>query len=380
MDDLKVFGRASVYDFLADRVVYRNLVPYDKHLPSLQELRQIAGLPTGIIPRKSETAYAQVIVQLLRRAFQHTDSRASIDRLVFIGDTRLNDSTAFINICRAGDWPGIAFIGSDSTDPPKVEIVSHGDHCEVYLSNRWSLLTDFNQYCLQHGMIIDEHTAVIIDLDKTALGARGRNDHTIDLARVQAVSNTVSDLLSDEFDAQSFQTAYNELNQVEFHDFTTDNQDYLAYICLIIGSGMYSLAEIVSNIRSQSMTTFRQFIERVEDQSLELSFELAEIHAEIYANVQVRDPTPFKPFRRREYQTTIARMGNLDDRADIQDLLAQEILLTQEVRRIALNWQTAGALLFGMSDKPDEASIPTETLASQGYLPIHQTATHAVGT
>jgi len=380
MDDLKVYGRASVHDFLADRVVYRNLVPYDKNLASLEELRQIVGLPSGTVPRKSEPAYAQVIVQLLRRAFQQMDSRVSIDRLVFIGDTRLNDSTAFVNICRAGDWPGMAFIGSESKDPQKFEIVSHGDHRQVYLSNRWAFLTDFNEFCLQHGMVIDDHTAVIIDLDKTAIGARGRNDHAIDHARVQAVRDTVSDFLADEFDAHYFQNAYDELNQVEFHGFTTDNQDYLAYICLIIGSGMYSLADVVSDIRSQSMTTFRQFIDRVEDQSQELSFELAEIHADIYANVQVGDPTPFKPFRRREYQTTIARMGNMDDWAAVQKLLAREILLTQEVREIALNWQAEGALLFGMSDKPDEASIPTKNLASQGYLPIHQTATHAVGT
>ena len=380
MDDLKVYGRASVYDFLADRVVYRNLVPYDKHLASLVNPRQIIDIHSTTIPRKSEPAYAQVIVQLLRRAFQLTDPRVTIDRLVFIGDTRLNDSSAFLNICQAGDWPGMAFIGADRKDPRKVEIVSYGDQREVYLSNRWAFLADFDQYYFQHGMPVDEHTAVIIDLDKTSLGARGRNDHAIDHARVQAVRETVSDLLADEFDAQSFQTAYNELNQVDFHDFTADNQDYLAYICLIIGSGMYSLEDLVSDIRCHSMTTFRQFIDRVEEQPKELSFELAEIHAEIYANVQVGDPTPFKPFRRREYQTTIARMGNMDDWATVQELLALEILLTQEVREIALKWQETGAMLFGMSDKPDEASIPTEALASQGYLPIHQTVTHSVGT
>lgn len=380
MDDLKVYGRASVHDFLADRVVYRNLVPYDKQLASLEELQQIVGLPRGTVPRKSEPAYAQFMVQLLRQALQCTDSPVSIDRLIFIGDTRLNDSNAFLNICRAGDWPGIAFIGSESKDPQKVEIVSHGHLREVYFSNRWNLLSDFNEFCLRQGMVIDEHTAVIIDLDKTAIGARGRNDHVIDHARVQAVRETISNLLAEEFDDLSFQTAYSELNRVEFHDFTADNQDYLAYICLIIGSGMYLLADILSDIRSQSITTFKQFIDRVNGQSKELTNELAEIHSEIYANVRGGDPTPFKPFRRREYLTTIARMGNVDDSVALPELLAHEILITQEVRELAFKWQAEGALLFGMSDKPDEASIPTESLASQGYLPVHQTVTHAVGT
>jgi hypothetical protein len=37
-------------------------------------------------------------------------------------------------------------------------------------------------------------------------------------------------------------------------------------------------------------------------------------------------------------------------------------------------------LLFCLSDKPDEASIPTPELALQGYAPIHRTPTHGVGT
>jgi hypothetical protein len=36
-------------------------------------------------------------------------------------------------------------------------------------------------------------------------------------------------------------------------------------------------------------------------------------------------------------------------------------------------------LLFGLSDKPDEASVPSEALASQGFRAIHRAETHAVG-
>jgi hypothetical protein len=73
-------------------------------------------------------------------------------------------------------------------------------------------------------------------------------------------------------------------------------------------------------------------------------------------------------------------MGHLPADAPVATLLADEIVVTQEVRSMALAWRERGALLFGLSDKPDEASIPTEALATQGYRPIHQTATHAVGT
>jgi len=106
---------------------------------------------------------------------------------------------------------------------------------------------------------------------------------------------------------------------------------------------------------------------------------LHEMHAEIYERVQAGDPTPFKPFRRNEYLATVGRMGQLSDEAPVEDLLAKEIVLTQEVRALAGEWSGRGALLFGLSDKPDEASIPTAELAAQGYAPIHQTPTHAVG-
>jgi hypothetical protein len=72
-------------------------------------------------------------------------------------------------------------------------------------------------------------------------------------------------------------------------------------------------------------------------------------------------------------------MGCLDDQASVEDLLSSEIVITQEVREAALRWQAAGALLFGLSDKPDEASIPTGDLAAQGFLPIHRVETHTVG-
>ncbi|MGD8627381.1 MAG: hypothetical protein PVJ34_22805, partial [Anaerolineae bacterium] len=60
-------------------------------------------------------------------------------------------------------------------------------------------------------------------------------------------------------------------------------------------------------------------------------------------------------------------------------LLASKIVVTQEVRAAAQRWRGQGALLFGLSDKPDEASIPSAELAAGGYRPIHRTPTWAVG-
>jgi hypothetical protein len=375
---MKNYGRASIYEFLGDFVVYRNLVPLDARLPSLAELGPEVGLPEGVTPRKSQPEYARVMARLLQRARALDAPDASIERLIYVGDTRMNDGTAFANICHAGAWPGLAFIGTERDEPARVETVEQGD-TTLYLANRWAAISDFDRFCRGREFPIDEWTAVVVDLDKTALGARGRNDHVIDRARVEAVRRTVGDLLGDSFDPQGFQTAYDCLNQPEFHPFTADNQDYLAYVCLILGSGLYTLESLVTEVRAGRLVTFEQFIAGVNDRAAELPADLCHIHSGVYALVQQGDPTPFKAFRYNEYRATVERMGWLDDGAPVVELLEREIVVTQEVREMALAWREQGALLFGLSDKPDEASIPTDGLAAQGYRPIHRAETHVVG-
>ncbi len=376
---MKAHDRTAVSEFLGDFIVYRNLIPQDDRLPPLAELGPSLGLPAGETPRKTSPAYARVMAEMLRRARALDLPGVPITRLVYVGDTRLNDGTAFANICRAGGWPGLAFIAAEREEPARVQVVEEEGR-SLYLANRWAALADFDRFCRERGLPVDQGTAVVIDLDKTTLGARGRNDHVIDGARVEAVRRTVGDLLGAGFDAEAFQTAYDLLNQPEFHPFTTDNQDYLAYMCLILGSGLYALEPLVARIRAGSLASFRQFIEEVDDRAGQLPSDLHRIHADILERVRRGDPTPFKAFRYNEYRVTVERMGCLPDDTPLPDLLAGEIVITQEVRAMALTWQAQGALLFALSDKPDEASIPDETLAAQGYRPIHRVETHSVGT
>ena len=375
-----VFGRSSVSEFLGDRIVYRNLSPADASLPSLNDLRGELGLPAGQTPRKVEPVYARVIVSLLHAARRQDLPGAPIRGLIFIGDTRLLDGTAFENICQAGGWPGMAFIGSETQEAPSAQVVPTPGGQALYLANRWAALADFERYCAAQGMAIDETTAVVVDLDKTAIGARGRNARTIDQARLRAVHVTVAGILGEAFDTTAFQRAYDLLNTPEFHPFTADNQDYLAYICLILGSGLHDLEQIVNEVRGGKLASFHQFIDGVERRAGELPAALREVHQGIYTNVQAGDPTPFKPFRRNEYLETVSHMGCLGDDIPAEQLLNEEIVITQEVRRMALAWRQRGALLFGLSDKPDEASLPTPELAARGYQPIHRTETHVVGT
>jgi hypothetical protein len=375
---MKNHGRASVHEFLGDLIVYRNLVPLDGRLPPLAEARPLVGLAEGVIPRKSAPEYARVIVHLLRQARALDWPGASIERLVYVGDTRLNDGTAFANLCRAGDWPGLAFIGAERDEPARVKVIDQ-EKGRLFLSNRWSALADFDRFCREQEFPVDEQAAVIVDLDKTALGARGRNDQVIDRARVEAVRRTVGDLLGEGFEPESFEAAYDCLNQPEFHPFTSDNQDYLAYVCLILGSGLYDLEMVVDGVRAGRLASFQQFIAEVDERAGQLPSDLRAIHAGIYDCAKQGDPTPFKAFRYNEFLTTVGRMGQLDDNMPVAELLASEIVITQEVREMALAWREREALLFGLSDKPDEASVPSDDLVAQGYRPIHRVETHAVG-
>ncbi len=378
---MKAFGLTTISEFLDDRVVFRNLEPVDVRLPSLEALRERVGIQPARIPRKTDTDYAHVIVQMLRAAQAVEMHVAEIDRLVLIGDTRLNDGTAFANICVAGGWPGLAFIGSENLDQPaKVERSATEDGHELHLANRWAALDDFDRYCSERGSPIAARCAVILDLDKTAIGARGRNAHVIDRVRVQAVRETVADVLGPGFDQLAFRTAYDLLNQVEYHSFTGDNQDYLAYICLIFGSGLYTLDQVVADLRAGRLRSFLQFIEYVEQHVDELSSELSSIHGNIYSRVRAGDPTPFKAFRYNEYLTTVGCMGRSPEEDSASQLLENEIVITQEVREMALRWKDRGALLFGLSDKPDEASLPSPELVARGHLPIHRVQAWAVGT
>lgn len=376
---MKNYGLSTVSEFLEDYIVYRNLEPADQSLPGLSVIASKIDLPKGMVPRKTQMAYAQVVTYLLQEAQRQRSVKNPIRSLVFMGDTRMLDGTAFTNLCQTGGWQGAAFIGSENTQPASFQLEELPGGEKIYLANRWSALTDFNQFCQAHGIPGDETTALVVDLDKTTLGARGRNAHTIDRARVDAVQQTVADLLGKSFDLALFKAAYDLFNQVEFHPFTADNQDYLAYICLVIGSGLEDSQKLSQQVRAGNLHSFDEFIMQVDGRKSDLPENLAAIHAEIYHLVLKGDPTPFKAFRRNEYRLTIARMGFLPHDSPLESLLEQEILITQEVRQAALSWKKRGALLFGLSDKPDEATFPTPEQSAHGYVPLHRTATHVVG-
>lgn len=374
---LQVFGPASMAELFGDFIVYRRLEPSDPRLPGLGQLWKALSWPAYRIPRKAEPEYALVVARILETARRLDAPHARLERLMFLGDTYMNDGSAFANLCAAGGWEGLAFIGADKpAEAPQTRVEGR-----VFLANRWAGLAEFLEYARRQGFAFDEQLAVVIDMDKTLVGARGRNDKIIDAVRVQAVKDTVASALGAQFDHPAFQHAYDTLNQQVYHPFTQDNQDLLAYLCLIIGAGLYSLEEVLEGYQAGHIPSFDAFIHLVDRRREELrAAGLLDLHQEVLTAWDAGDPTPFKAFRYREYELTAARYDpSPADDIPMEGLLQERILITQEVRQAAQYLRRQGALIFGLSDKPDEASMPRPAMTTQGWKALHHCPTLCVG-
>ena len=368
-------SKVSLYDLIGDLVIYRDLDPVDPRLPRFKDAWADMGLSGPARPRKQDPAYSQALAWFLRRARALDNPRVELSELLYLGDTALSDANAFRNLRATGSWRGWAFIGSER-DAALSMTVNEG----VYVANRWRALAEFVRMVLEDGGALDARTAVLVDIDKTALGARGRNDTAIDRARITAIEATLAEALGPAFDQGIFRRAYATLNVPEYHAFTADNQDYLAYVCLMISSGVSSLDDLLAGLAANRLMTFRDLMERVDrDRDLIASPAVRALHDDIMARVRADDPTPFKAFRRREYRETVGRMGCLPDNAPLAQRLVEEICLTREVVELIEWLRGRGCLLIAVSDKPDEATIPSPELVAQGYLPLHRAPTHIVG-
>jgi hypothetical protein len=370
-----MYTRMTIGDFLGDFVVYRNLEPADRRLRGLQQIWRDIGLPAYRVPRKAEPDYAAAMVNFLKQAQALRGAIDSLAHLIYIGDTRFLDGTAYRNLKAQGAWPGWAFIASEKCDAaPQVEIEE-----EMYLSNRWQALSDFLDYVQGQGIPLDGTTTAVVDLDKTVLGARGRNDGVIDMARVAGVRRTAEEVLGERFAEAAFRAVYDRLHQPAYHFFTGDNQDYLAYISLMVSGGVYGVEELWADLETGRLNDFNSFITACAGRLSDRHGGLTQVHREVYGNWQAGDPTPFKSFRYREYQETIARMDVLPDEASREEVLRREIVITGEVVEAVRYLQGRGVLCFGLSDKPDEASLPTPELAAQGWKALHRTPMKVIG-
>ena len=372
------FGRAALADICDDWVIYRNLEPLDKRVPGLKHAFYDMELRSEQIPRKQDRDYAKAAVWFVNRIQQVRGVRTPIGELLFLGDTLFNDGQAFANMIDESGWRGGCFIGAERLDQaPDTRIEQE----TIHIANRWSSVVDWVGALKAQGFQLDANTAVIIDIDKTAIGAKGRNDKVIDRARLAGIYRTMNAVLGDDFDQALYEQHYTELNRARYHLLTADNQDYLAYICMVLNTRLISLDEVVREVDSKSLDNFEQFIRWVDSRMMinpSAGEVLREVHEAVNGSVRIGDPTPFKRFRRQEFVSTMEHMGNMPDGASVQELLENEITITEEVYQLAQWLKARKCEILCLSDKPDEASRPHPRV-SPDLAPLHRAQTHRVG-
>ncbi|MCC6166204.1 MAG: hypothetical protein IT329_03160 [Caldilineaceae bacterium] len=376
---MKNFGRASLADYFGDLVIYRNLEPLDRRLPGLKAAGYRMDINTKRIPRKQDPDYAKAAVWFAKQAQKLRKNSTPLSELLFVGDTLYNDGQAYSHMRQVAEWAGACFIGSEKLNEPFVTDVDEDEN--VFCANRWTALADWAAWMRGRGLHLDARTAVIVDIDKTLLGAKGRNDQVINEARLEGIFRTMDSVLGDNFSRADFERQYAELNRSRYHFLTEDNQDYLAYICLVLNAGLLDYAEILQEVENGSLENFEQFLRWVNTRMMSRplnSESLRQVHEAVVCAVQMGDPTPFKRFRRQEFITTVEHMGNLPDSTPVETLLAQEITLTNEVCELSEWLQARGCLLLCLSDKPDEASTPDPRVSAE-LPPVHKASTHRVG-
>ncbi len=374
---MQIYGTATIHDLLGDNLAYRSLQSLNERLPGNSALRAQLGIPADVPLRKGDEAHARVVAALLEAAQQLRAPDVPIRRLVLVGDTRMSDGGAFTAIQDVTGWDGRAFIGSDSADEPAKAFDD-----DITFANRWSMLHDWSAALDDDDFHVDESTMVLIDLDKALIGARGRNAPLIDAARLRALTASVADVLGDAFEADEFEQIFRTLNQERFEPLTADNQDYIGYLCVIIAGHILPLDYFTTLAQVGRLPSFSEVLRQVEAACAKIAWPSKQIqafHKEIARLVTAGDPTPFKAFRRREYHETARLMGTHGDDAPPETLLREELVLTAEIWRVAQAWHERGALLFGLSDKPDEAALPTDVDVAAGMLPLHRMATHVIG-
>ncbi|MGY4707647.1 hypothetical protein ACVNPS_07885 [Candidatus Bipolaricaulota sp. J31] len=357
------YRRACLADLLGDFVAYRSLRPQDSRLPGLPEFREELGLGEEI-PRKGTRDYARVVIRILAAAQRLRGEQ--LRRIVYIGDTRHNDGRT---IAALGELvPVRGFIAAEEPEEPSKWEVREG----VMYANRWEFLERFPEWLQEEGFPLDGGTAVVVDLDKTAFGARGRNSGPVDTARMAAAERIADSVLGGGFDREGFRRAYHELNDPRYHPFTGDNQDLVVFAALVVASGVYPLDRLRKEVSAGRIRSFPEFLAAC----VGLPPGLAGLRGEVAEALARGDPTPFKAFRRLEYEETLARMDVHPDGIPPERVLAEEIVITPEVWEFAEEARAAGALLFGLTDKPDEASLPPP---GRKDTPLHRARMKVLG-
>ncbi len=330
----KLYRRGRLSDFFENNIVFRELEPVNKNLPGFSVLKGKLGL--RILPRKKDKEYVKVLSEMFRAA-------GSFSKIIYIGDTLMSDLSVINNFAESGLFKTIGIITREG------EVDGFEENENYIFSGSWANLPDVLAHIENKFFSVDKSTVVIIDIDKTAIGARGRNEKAIDRARMDAIFMLAKKAFKD-ISAEEFLSIYDKVNKREFFSVTEDNQDFVSILSMLVYGGALGLADLRI---AQSILNLLKSIKTKNSVLLE--------YAEtVLQNVKAQNPTAFPQFRKAEFEKTITRMDFMQDETPVGTLLSEEITITGEVYDAALDLKSRGALVFGVSDKPGLSSIPQE--------------------
>ena len=373
----KTWPKCSLSAIFDDNVVYRNLAPLDNRIPGLDQVWRKLGLRSGVIPRKAkDEAYVGVLHHFLD-CMQEARGAPPLERLLYVGNRLERDQSTLRHLEAASPLRVMTFLCEESVEGERRVTARDG----AMIANRWDAIADFSKLIQRSRYPLDERVAVIVDMDKTIVAARGRNDGPLNQSRVEGVKLTVQELLGDRFEARRFEAAYAELNQPKYHFFTEDNQDYVTYIALMASALVYPVMDLLEDLAFGRLDSFAGYLQATGERLAQHPMkELWMVYQEVSTYSGKGDPTVFKSFRTRQFESTLARIDRLPGHVDEATLLAEEIVITREILDFCRLLKGRNACLLMISDRPDESLIPDVAMAARGYLPFHRAPMKVVGT
>ncbi len=376
-----VLGRRSIFDLLGGFIAYRSLSPIDLRLRNLTHPHARIGRNASIqrIPRKGSPDHAAAVVKILREAHRlaHGTEAAAPSRLLYVGDSAGSDVPAFGHLCRVAGWSGRALIVAETEQPAEIR-KERIDGITVHFANRWQAVAGFADEGRTAGYGSDQRTILVVDIDKTLIGARGRNSAPLDRARFQAALDVAQSFSGGAIDTTQLEMNLRELDRPAWHPLTADNQDVVAYVALIASSGAFGLDEL-HDWRQTGRGGFPSFLDALNERRHLLSPGISNLHDAIRRRVAHGSATPFAAFRQFEYWATRNAASPLPCPASAEERLATEIVITGEVWAAVQDWQHRGCVAFGLSDKPDEACFPPACREIEGALPLHRIPMSIIG-
>jgi hypothetical protein len=335
-----MYKRAKLNEIFNDYIVFRELNPIKKDLPGFKEIQKELNL--NVLPRKNTFEFALVLSYIL-------DKISRFKRVYYLGDTEGNDGNIIKNLASLNKYDVLGII-TDNT----LKIDNCGKNPPIILNTKWENL----QGIVEKEFNFSEDSVLIIDIDKTLIGARGRNEKAIDKARTDAIFEMLKGI-NPQYRKSNFLNIYNKINTKNFMTFTGDNQDIVAITSIVIYLGEISFDEFEKGLKERKIINPTNFLMGL----LKKGLKNKNLEATVSGIVNLllkNNPTPFVEFRKKEFKATIDRMDFLSDHEDIDNLLNEEILITKEVFEVGKLAQLNSAYIFGLSDKPELATLPSK--------------------